>query len=145
MNTLNSGRRGETMSLTESRDDAHQAIDAIDGDHRELTRRLVEVRTAVTHGDPEEIGAALERLRVYSLAHFGLEESMMRASQYPNTTEHVGMHLRMVEALNHLIERRSREGGALSQERLESIEMLHIKHMRGDDARFGDWLNKSPK
>lgn len=141
MNILNSGRRGMVMSLTESRDDARHAIDAIDGDHQELTRRIVDVHLAITHGDPDAITAALERLRVFSLAHYALEESMMRASHYPHTTEHVGMHQRMVYALNEVMERRNR-GAALSLETVQAIEDLHIQHMRGDDARFGSWLNK---
>jgi hemerythrin len=116
----------------------------IDCDHQELARRVDAVRNAMTHSNSQHINETLEQLRDFSLTHYGLEESMMMAARYPHTTEHMRMHQRLIEALNRVMDRRRREGAALSQETVQAIEELHMMHMRTDDAQFGQWLNRTP-
>ena len=70
--------------------------EAIDGQHRELFRRVDGLLDAMRLGDRDEIGRLFEFLGAYVVEHFGDEERLMREAGYPGLNVHKAAHDRFV-------------------------------------------------
>ena len=78
-------------------------IDEIDRQHRILLDFVTQVERAVNHGGRwSEIYFPLVRLREYTRTHFGLEESLMRMSDYSDTERHVEEHHNILQKMQSL-------------------------------------------
>jgi hemerythrin-like metal-binding protein len=132
------------MSLSETNHLSTIATDLIDSDHGELAQRVEAVRIAMAIGDFARVDGALRKLRDFALTHYGLEEGIMIASEYPHTREHIRMHQRLIGVLNGMMYRTGYEGMALQPQTLQAIEDLHSMHIRTDDARLEQWLHRRP-
>lgn len=77
----------------------------IDAQHHQLCHMYEGLHGAVTKRDAVEIRKVLEFLKSYAVAHFHMEEAMMRASGYPLMAQHVhehGLYLRSLGQLEGL-------------------------------------------
>jgi hemerythrin len=76
--------------------------EAIDGQHRELFRRLDRLLGAMHLGDRAEIGRLFQFLGEYVAEHFGAEERLMREAGYPGLNVHKAAHDRFVREYEEL-------------------------------------------
>jgi hemerythrin len=76
--------------------------ETIDGQHRELFRRLDTLLEAMRLGDRTEIGRLFEFLGAYVVEHFGAEERYMRETGYPGLNVHKAAHDRFVREYGDL-------------------------------------------
>lgn len=68
-------------------------VELIDEQHRELFKRMNDLRIAMTSGRArEEIPKLLDFLTDYVVAHFRAEERIMSRSGYPSYIEHRDLH-----------------------------------------------------
>ena len=74
----------------------------IDGQHRELFRRLDGLLDAMRLGDRAEIGRLFDFLGSYVAEHFGEEERIMREAGYPGMNVHKAAHDRFVREYGEL-------------------------------------------
>jgi hemerythrin-like metal-binding protein len=132
------------MFASETHDLPSVDLNLIDSDHEELARRTEAVRAAITFGDSEQVGRTVEQLRDFALTHYGLEESMMIASRYPHTREHIRMHQRLIGVLSGIVYRTRFADARLTEGAIGAVEELHQMHVHTDDARFGQWLSGRP-
>jgi hemerythrin-like metal-binding protein len=70
--------------------------DKIDSDHQELFRRLARLLAAMRQGDRSEIGRLFDFLGSYVVEHFGMEQKLMEAANYPAYPMHKAAHERFV-------------------------------------------------
>jgi hemerythrin len=70
--------------------------DEIDRQHQELFRRLSALLEAMLRGDRGEIERLFDFLGTYVVEHFGAEERLMRASDFPGYVVHKAAHERFV-------------------------------------------------
>jgi hemerythrin-like metal-binding protein len=68
----------------------------IDGQHRELFRRLAALVSAMESGGDQEIPLLFDFLGEYVTLHFAAEEKAMAATAYPGANVHAAAHARFV-------------------------------------------------
>ena len=87
-----------------------------------------------------EIGEILDHLIAYSEAHFMSEELLMRQMSYDDYEDHVGDHVRMLEALDEIAEAQASGKSVLVSGKAESILKFIKQHIATRDQRFADFL-----
>jgi hemerythrin len=85
-------------------------IEEIDVQHRELFRRVGQVRDAAFSGDVGEVDRTLAFLGTYVEFHFGAEERYMAAQRYPGLERHREEHAWLLEAFRELEADHRRDG-----------------------------------
>ena len=134
------------MTDTRWTDDLSVGVALIDDQHRMMIDRLNELRRAVeTHEGPNKIANTLTFLIEYADLHFSTEEKHMGETGYPGLQDQVSQHGEFKKTLADL-EQDYREEGP-THELAQSIDTLLlnwlIKHIRGTDQRFGDFLREN--
>ncbi|WP_303784917.1 bacteriohemerythrin [Azovibrio restrictus] len=100
-------------------------LETIDAQHMALIELVNDLWRAIASNAPVEVSQRLlERLEHYTVAHFGAEESMMRALQYPDFATHKLAHAKFVHRIQA-------ERQHLLQGRNLSLDILHF---------LRDWL-----
>jgi hemerythrin len=74
----------------------------IDGQHREIFRRLGALCAAMESGKSSEIGTLFDFLGEYIVQHFAAEERVMAESGYPGANVHRAAHARFVREYRDL-------------------------------------------
>jgi hemerythrin len=112
-----------------------------DGEHRiqlELLRALyAAAREEAPSPDVDEI---LERLVAFSEAHFMSEELLMRMHSYSDYEDHVGDHIRMMDALDGIAAAQAAGKSQLVAGQAESTLAFIAEHIATRDQHFADFL-----
>lgn len=120
-------------------------IELIDEQHKMLFQRANDVSQSIDSGQGlTQIIKTLDFLIDYTHFHFSTEENHMQANNYPGLEAHQASHRELITTLNDL-ERDFKEEGATNQlaEALNSfLNNWLVKHIRGIDVRFGDFLRE---
>ncbi|MFT3917122.1 MAG: bacteriohemerythrin [Anaeromyxobacteraceae bacterium] len=74
----------------------------IDTQHQELFRRLGQLLDAVRSGRSAEIGRLFDFLGVYCVDHFGMEQTLMEQTGYPDYPMHKAAHQRFIKTYQDL-------------------------------------------
>lgn len=78
-------------------------VEEIDNQHKELFRRINNLRDAMKQGKGRmDIGTLLKFLEDYVVSHFSAEEKFMARENYPDTDYHKEQHSRFREAFAKL-------------------------------------------
>lgn len=78
-------------------------IDEIDHQHKMLLDCFTLLQDAIDKGGRwMDVHFPLVQLREYAHIHFGVEESLMRMSDYPGTAEHIECHRKILGKLEEL-------------------------------------------
>ena len=88
------------MPALKWRDSFSVGVPALDDDHRLLIGIINRVDESILEGSP--IDWVLGELEVYARDHFGREERMLEAANYPGIAEHRRQHEEFVEWLHAL-------------------------------------------
>lgn len=90
-------------------------IPELDEQHRELFAQLDALVDAVRRGSSrDEVGRTLAFLREYVRAHFGREEALMAAVDYPALAAHRAEHAGFERDLEALVAEHARDGASPS-------------------------------
>ncbi|HET8540552.1 MAG TPA: bacteriohemerythrin [Anaeromyxobacter sp.] len=121
-------------------------IEEIDAQHRELFQRAGKLLDGIHGGEPEELGALVDFLYQYAVAHFGTEEEAMRRARYPGYARHKAEHDRFISDLLTLARDHERSGaGAFMALKVSQWLTQWLRnHVSGTDAELGRFLVKRP-
>lgn len=112
----------------------------IDDQHHALIDLMNDLWAAIAANAPNQsCEAILRRLENYTVAHFGEEETMMRAIGYPDFAAHKHAHDHFVERLQEELERHG-NGEKLSLNMLHFLQDWLVKHILGDDKAYATYF-----
>lgn len=132
------------MALMTWNDRMSVGIDSIDAQHQGLVQMLNDLSDAMNAGHSDQVvGKVLEGLATYTVEHFSHEEQLMDRFGYPKRAEHKRIHADLVR---QVVDIKSRfDAGAsetLSFEVLNFLKRWLLKHIQGDDASLGKFLQR---
>ncbi|MDR2208025.1 MAG: bacteriohemerythrin [Azoarcus sp.] len=133
-------------------------IPEIDEQHKTLFDLINMIHTGILdHKGTAACVEVLNELVDYTRVHFGLEETLMRVSKYPEYEDHRGLHRELVSEVVVLQEKIHSGKAAISFELLYFLRTWLTKHILGEDmkyaaffalnesAGFGDWVIQSDR
>ena len=111
-------------------------LSEIDQQHMALIELMNDLWRAIASNAPVEVSERLlERLEHYTVAHFGAEETMMRALEYPGFPAHKLSHAKFVHRLQE--ERQQLlQGKKLSLDILNFLRDWLISHIQVSDRAY---------
>jgi len=92
------------MSLVKWDDGWQIGIVKIDGQHRELVKRLNDFHTSLVQKKAQEdVLPLLHFLIDYTIEHFSAEELLMQEKSYPGFAAHKEMHKKFINEVNGMV------------------------------------------
>ncbi|MCK5037587.1 MAG: hemerythrin family protein [Thermoplasmata archaeon] len=134
------------MTCIEWNDDLSVGIGLIDEQHKTLIQRLAQLSNAVnTSKGASEILKSLEFMYDYTNFHFADEEKQMEKYNYPGLEGQKKMHAEFIKAIKQLEEDFEEEGatGPLADSINTFLMNWLVKHIKGEDAKFGTYINEN--
>jgi len=89
----------------------------------------------------EALGSIIGGLVSYTEYHFADEEQLMKNHSYPNIAEHTFEHEKLVKQVQDLHRQFQSGQTILSLGVMMFLKDWLIKHIQGDDKKFGAFLN----
>ncbi len=128
--------------LMEWSDDLSVGIRLIDEQHKVLLGLINELHAAMRarKSDTVLVGV-VERLKEYTVKHFGQEEEYFERYGYPETVQHKAAHAKLVQQVLDF------EAGLKSGKAKVTMEIMRflkdwlINHIQGTDKRYAPFLN----
>ncbi|MDR2745113.1 MAG: bacteriohemerythrin [Desulfovibrio sp.] len=116
-------------------------VPAIDNQHRKLCEYINDLYAAMKNNrTSSELQNVVKKLRNYTASHFGDEERLFNASQYPGIREHKEIHKKFVARLDDF-EKQLKDGTAtVSMELLTFLKDWLIEHIAGTDRGYVPYL-----
>lgn len=116
-------------------------VTQFDNEHKKLVDMVNNLHDAMKTGKGSDVvGKTLDGLISYTATHFAAEERLMQQHGYPAIDKHKGEHTALVkQALE--IQKNFKEGKALPQNLLQFLKDWLMKHIAGEDKKYGPFLN----
>lgn len=131
------------MSLVEWSQELSVNIEEVDDQHKKLVGILNELHEAMSSGRGREtLQGILGGLAEYTVYHFGTEEDLFEAHDYPATALHKAQHADFVERVSGFKERFGKGDGSLSIDVLNFVADWLKEHIQGSDREFGAFVNE---
>lgn len=118
-------------------------VKQFDEQHIKLIDIINELHNAMIAGNAKEIlGRIIDELVSYTVDHFSAEEMLMEAYVYQEMVDHKFKHERLVNQVAQL-QQQFKEGHViLTLGVMMFLKDWLVKHIQGDDKRFGAHLNE---
>jgi hemerythrin len=113
-------------------------VDALDVQHRQVTRRLDRLAVSIADGRADEVSSALRFLERYLADHFEAQERWMVERGYPGSIEHARLHAAVLAGIADA--RRAVEFVGIAAHALEKARHAVDEHLRVDDLRLRQFL-----
>jgi hemerythrin len=131
------------MPRVEWTEDLATGSPLVDQQHKELFNRVNKLLAACEHGEGRwELDPLLKFLEEYAVTHFGTEEGLMFAYEYPQLEEHKRLHREFMDALAELKTELKKNGATLQfVVKVNGFMMTWLRnHLRGADREMGMFL-----
>lgn len=130
-----------TETISKISDFNRESHDETDAEHGVQVELLNELCAAVQkNAPPTVISEIFQQLVDYSKAHFLSEELLMRQMSYEDYEDHVGDHVRMLDALDEIAATQVSGKSVLVAGQAESVLKFIRQHIATRDQRFADFL-----
>lgn len=114
---------------------------SIDEQHRALVVMIEELDGRMGRGEfGQGVLDAIQGMMAYAATHFDEEESLMRAADWPDRSEHRAMHAEFMQKTGGFFEDAHSDSEWTSLDVLRFLLHWLLKHIRIEDRRFFDWL-----
>jgi methyl-accepting chemotaxis protein len=125
-------------------DDVKIGIDLIDDQHKVLVDYLNELNEFMARGEGgKAVGRVIEKLKDYTVTHFGNEEKLFDKYGYPDREDHKSQHADLIETVKD-IDRKFQAGTlALGTEVMEFLRGWLVNHINGTDRKYVPFLKKA--
>jgi hemerythrin len=124
-------------------------VELIDGQHKELFRRVLDfIKTVQAEGPWEsklsKVKETLEFMKEYVITHFNDEEVYQKEIGYPEYEKHRQIHAKFKGEVQKYAERFRQEGYGeeIVQEFGGKLMAWLINHVAGEDQKIGDYQNR---
>lgn len=120
-------------------------IKQFDDQHRKLVDMVNELHEAMRAGNGQELlGNIIGALISYTVTHFSDEERLMASHAYPDMAAHKDEHERLVRQVLEMQEQYASGQAILTLELMLFLKDWLMKHIQGDDKKFGAYLAATP-
>ena len=133
------------MAEIEWDDSLSIGVKLIDEQHRMLIQRLSDLSKAIEMNQGEvKIAKTLDFMVDYTDFHFSAEEKHMAEQNYPGLEYQKQQHAEFKDHLKRLVEDFEEEGPTKALSASINVFLLNwlIKHIKGVDHKFGEFLNE---
>ena len=130
------------MALLAWNDTYSVKVRQFDEQHKKLIVMINQLHDAMRVGKgADAVGEVLKSLIDYTSTHFAAEERLMKMHSYPEYELHKKEHnLLVMEVLD--IQKSMKEGTKpLSMNMMAFLKEWLVKHIQGDDRKYGSYLN----
>lgn len=116
-------------------------VEDIDHQHQELVNIMNRLYQSIVDRTTEVEGPKiLDDLKIYTIAHFSVEESLMRIFGYEGYGEHKAQHKQLVEELQEVMLRVEAGEHHINSDLLIYLRKWLINHIMHTDAKLGEFL-----
>ncbi|MDN5332108.1 MAG: hemerythrin [Tepidanaerobacteraceae bacterium] len=126
-------------------EDLSTGIELIDKQHKELFKRVNDLMDACTKGKgKEEVVKVIDFLSNYVVMHFGEEEKIMKAENYPGYDGHKTQHESFIKKFTEFKEKLEQTGPTVDLVVKMNgflVDWL-INHIKKTDRALGDYLKR---
>jgi len=130
------------MALLTWNDSYSVKVKQLDDQHKKLIDLINQLYDAMKVGRGSEvIGPVLKSLITYTQTHFSTEEQLMKLHGYPDYDTHKNEHNQLVAQVSDI--KKGMDAGKipLTQNVMNFLRDWLIKHIQGDDKKYGPFLN----
>jgi len=132
---------GDQKSLIQWSDDLSVHIPSIDGQHQKLVALINELHAAMKSGKSNaHLLEIFDRLKEYTVNHFGHEEKLFARHGYPEAEEHMAAHRQFVGKVLEWEKALKSGKGTVSMEIMRFLKKWLTGHIMGVDQRYGQFL-----
>ncbi len=120
-------------------------VELIDEQHKMLIERLSDLSKAIETSQGEgSIAKLLDFMIDYTDFHFSAEEKHMAEQNYPGLEHQKQQHAEFKDYLKKFVEEFEEEGPTKALSTSINVFLLNwlIKHIKGVDLKFGEFLNE---
>ncbi len=127
----------ETMSV---------GVESIDTDHKFMVSLINRLKDAVdADEDRAAVGSVLNALLDYTVYHFGREEALMAAVEYPELDTHRRLHAELADRVKAIrADYTERQDAEIGVEVLAFLKSWLVRHILGDDMDLRPYLVGRP-
>lgn len=127
--------------LVEWSDQLSVGIEEIDDQHKKLVAMLNKMNDAIhEHRGSEVTRPILNEIAEYTRVHFATEESLMRATNYPDYDVHKAQHEDLIAQVQDLQAKLDAGSHAISFELLHFLKTWLTKHIIESDKQYGPYF-----
>ncbi len=126
---------GQTLSVK---------VKKFDDQHKKLVDLINQLYDAMKAGQGNAtLGDVLQSLISYTATHFKDEEQVMQTNGYPDLARHKSEHEKLVKQVLDLQKKFQEQatGGVLTMTVLSFLKEWLVKHIQGEDKKYGVFLN----
>ncbi|KAA5607036.1 bacteriohemerythrin [Roseospira marina] len=118
---------------------------AIDEDHRVMAALINRLPDAFR--EPESdwvVGHILNTLWEFTDFHFGREEALLRAANFPGAADHAGRHADLKQQLRTWLDQYQKDPDSVDAETLQTfLKSWLMNHILGEDMRYKPYVEKN--
>lgn len=130
------------MSLIEWNPAFSVKVKKFDDQHKKLVELVNQLYDAMKAGEGNMVlGVVLQSLISYTSTHFADEEKMMLANGYPDLAKHKAIHQDLVKQVLDLQKKYQAGNPVLTMTLLNFLKDWLVKHIQGEDLRYGQFFN----
>lgn len=130
------------MALLTWNDSYSVKVKQLDEQHKKLIDLINQLYDAMKVGKGSEvIGPVLKSLITYTQTHFSTEEQLMKLHGYPDYDTHKNEHNQLVAQVSEIKKGMDAGKMPLTQNIMNFLRDWLIKHIQGDDKKYGPFLN----
>jgi hemerythrin len=127
--------------LVEWSEELSVGIAEIDDQHKKLVDMLNRMNDAIhEHRGSEVTRPILNEIAEYTRVHFTTEESLMRATNYPEYEEHKRQHDELIAQVKDLQAKLDAGSHAISFELMHFLKVWLTKHIMESDKQYGPYF-----
>lgn len=123
--------------------DLSVGVDSIDGQHKELIKRINQLLESMKMGKGKQVIAdTLAFLKQYTVVHFGDEERMLTRIKYPELNQHKSLHQAFIKEIGVLSDKLAKDGAsaAVIIDTQQKLMDWLINHIGKVDKKYGDFI-----
>ena len=117
-------------------------IAIIDNQHRELFRVINDVHNHEKNSDLSYLNATLTELIELTRVHFTTEENYFRRFKYPEATEHIVEHEKMILKVLQFKIRFDQEGAKILPDLLSFLREWWDTHLKIEDHKYAAYFKE---
>ena len=113
-----------------------------DQQHKKLVDLINQLHDAMKSGQgTTAIGVVLQSLIAYTGTHFSEEIKLMQTHGYPDLAKHQAEHEKFVKQVIEFQQKFQDGGAMLTMSVLSFLKDWLVKHIQGEDKKYGPFLN----
>lgn len=132
------------MALLQWNDKYSVSVGKFDDQHKKLVQMINDLHDAMKVGKGRDVlGKILQSLVDYTVVHFGEEEKVMKAHNFPAFEQHKKEHNLLTIQVKEAVESHKQGQNVLTQDIMNFLKNWLTNHIQECDKKYGPFLNEN--